>query len=223
MKNKNKFKIFMWMFFLPLGLFIFWLLIAFILDNVTPPEEKMMLFKLSILFGLILFIFWFIVCLITSIIINYLQTKFGKKILFIIISVMIPIFIIFYFWRTDCWNSMRINWEISMPYMSFYREIYHKDSGPSFLGDGTRYHVFSYKKEKYIEEAFDWEFKEKETKYNDSYSEFINEQLDDIGVLEKDRPEYSKCNYWYKNYSGNEIVICWNKDENKLYVIEYLM
>ena len=133
---------------------------------------------------------------------------------------MISIFIIFYFWLTDCWITMKINWKTSVPYMSFCREVYHKDSGPSFFGDGTRYHVFSYKNEKYIKKMFDWEIEEKTTEIRSSYSEFIKEELDRIEVPDKERPKYSKCKYWYKKDLDDEIVICWDEDDNKLYVVE---
>lgn len=42
-------------------------------------------------------------------------------------------------------------------------------------------------------------------------------------MLDKERPEYSKCKYWYKKDLDDEIVICWNEDNNKLYVIELLI
>ena len=143
-----------------------------------------------------------------------------NKKLFIIIGIALPIFIILYFWYADCWTAMRINWKISMPYMSLYREIYHKDSGPSFFGDGTRYHVYSYKNEKHIENMFDWQTEEKETEIRSTYSEFIREELDRIEVPDKERPEYLKCKYWYKKDLDDEMVICWNEDNKKLYVIE---
>lgn len=106
-----------------------------------------------------------------------------KKKLFIIIGIALPIFIMLYFWYADCWTTMRINWKISMPYMSLYREIYHKDSEPSFFGDGTRYHVYSYKNEKHIEKMVEWQTEEKETEIRSSYSEFIREELDRIDVV----------------------------------------
>lgn len=226
MKKRKLSKIFIWMFFLPVVLWSLFVLISFLLDNTILPEEKLVLGKLTMLFSILWIIPWFIICLIISALINYLKEKhikINKNKLFIAIGIILSVFLIFYFWYIDYWRIIKINWEISIPYMSFYNETYHKDSGPSFLGDGTRYHVFSYKNEKYIEKAFAWQTEEKKTKYNDSYSEFIKEQLSSIGVLEKDRPDYSKCSYWYNNYAGNEIVICWNKDENKLYVIENLM
>ena len=103
-----------------------------------------------------------------------------KKKIFVIIGITLPIFLILYFWYNDCWTAMKINWKISMPYMSLYREIYHKDSGPSFFGDGTRYHVYSYKNEKHIEKMVEWQTEEKETEIRSSYSEFIREELQEI-------------------------------------------
>lgn len=144
----------------------------------------------------------------------------NRKKLIIILGILLTIFIIFYFLYTDCWTAMKINWKISMPYMSLYREIYHKDSGPSFFGDGTRYHVYSYKNEKHIEKMVEWQTEEKETEIRSSYSEFIREELDRVEVPENERPEYSKCKYWYKKDLDDEMVICWNEDNNKLYVIE---
>ena len=143
-----------------------------------------------------------------------------KKKIFVIIGITLPIFLILYFWYNDCWTAMKINWKISMPYMSLYREIYHKDSGPSFFGDGTRYHVYSYKNKKYIEKMFVWQTEENETEIGNTYSEFIKTELDRIEVPKKESPNYSKCKYWYIKDLDDEIVICWNEDENKLYVIE---
>ena len=143
-----------------------------------------------------------------------------NKKLFIIIGIMLLIFMIFYFWYIDCWVAMKLNWKISIPYMSFYKETYHKDSGPSFFGYGTRYHVFSYKNEKYIKKMFEWQNEEKPTEIRSSYSEFIKTELDRIEVPKKESPNYSKCKYWYIKDLDDEIVICWNEDENKLYVIE---
>ena len=39
---------------------------------------------------------------------------------------------------------LRLNWGISIPFLARPAPCYEKDSGPSFLGDGIRYHVFSY-------------------------------------------------------------------------------
>lgn len=83
--------------------------------------------------------------------------------------------------------------------------------------------TYLYQNEKYIEKMFEWQTEEKTTEIRSSYSEFIREELDRIEVLDKERPEYSKCKYWYKKDLDDEIVICWNEDNNKLYVIELLI
>ena len=143
----------------------------------------------------------------------------NKKAL-IIIGIMITVIILIYFLYADYWTTIKINWKISMPYMSVYRETYHKTSEPSFFGDGIRYHVFSYENEKYIEKMLNWEVTEKTTEIYSSYSEFIKTELDRIEVPEKERPKYSKCKYWYNKDLDDEIVICWDDDIKKLYVIE---
>ena len=78
MKKRKVSKIFMWMFFLPVGLWTFYGLITFILDNTVTFEEKMLFAQLGIIFGAMWIIPWFIVCLITSIIIEYLKRKLKK-------------------------------------------------------------------------------------------------------------------------------------------------
>lgn len=149
-----------------------------------------------------------------------------KKLLVIIMGCLL-IFIILYFIISDYAFTIKINWGISIPYMSFYREVYQKDSGPSFNGDGTRYHVFSYRNEKYIEKMLEWDDIEQDSGFN--YLELMERELDRIMVLEKERPDYSKCDCWY-NFEKNTsdwildwMIICNNKKENKLYVVEYFL
>lgn len=150
-----------------------------------------------------------------------------KRKLLVIIGFCLLVLIIFYFIFFDYGFVIKINWGISIPYRSFYKEIYQKDSGPSFNGDGTRYHVFSYKNEKYIDEMFEWNKIDEDSNFN--HIELMERELDRIMVLEKDRPDYSKCRYWY-NFEKNTsdwildwIIICNNTKENKFYVVEYFL
>lgn len=150
-----------------------------------------------------------------------------KKKILVIFGFCLSILIIFYFIVYDYAFAIKVNWGISIPYMSFYKEIYQKDSGPSFNGDGTRYHVFSYKNEKYIEKMLEWNDIEQDTNFN--YLELMERELDKIMVLDKNRPVYSECDYWYNFEKNNSdlildwIIICNNKKENKLYVVEYFL
>lgn len=78
MKKRKVSKIFMWMFFLPVGLYTFYGLLIFILDNTVTLDEKIVFGQLGLLFSAMWIIPWFIVCLITSIIIEYLKRKLKK-------------------------------------------------------------------------------------------------------------------------------------------------
>lgn len=49
---------------------------------------------------------------------------------------------------------INMNWSIKLP--KDYKEIYSTDSGPSFHGDGTRYHIFQYSSSNDIDRALDW-------------------------------------------------------------------
>ena len=85
-------------------------------------------------------------------------------------------------WRyfTNYNTLLEANWKISIPSKSHYSEIYSKDSGSSFHGDGIRYHVFSCKDHSYVAEMLDWESDEKETIYYGNYSDAVNVWLDKI-------------------------------------------
>lgn len=79
MKERKVSKFFMWTFFLPVGLWTFYGLITFILDNTVTLDEKIMFGQLGIIFSAMWIIPWFIICLIMSLLINYLKTIFYKK------------------------------------------------------------------------------------------------------------------------------------------------
>ena len=83
MKKKKVSKFFMWMFFLPVGLYTFYGLIIFILDKTVTLDEKIMFGQLGILFSIMWIVPWFIICLIMSKLINYLKIivdrEGGKK------------------------------------------------------------------------------------------------------------------------------------------------
>lgn len=113
------------------------------------------------------------------------------------------------------------NWGISLPWQARLREVYEADLGPSFHGDGVRYHVFSYKYEDYIDLIFAWTSNEHETKYFDTVSQAAEAWLDEINVPAKERPDYDRCFSWNKSKSDNsEIIFFWDTEQNLLYVIE---
>lgn len=132
---------------------------------------------------------------------------------------------------TVAWNIvfdyskiLKANWGFSIPSESRYSEIYSKDSGMSFHGDGIRYHIFSYKKEEAINEMVMWQSTEQSTVFCGSYSEAATERLDEIDVPLEKRPNYTECCYWYQTQNDHsEIIIFLDKGQKKLYFVELFL
>lgn len=148
----------------------------------------------------------------------------NKKILSIVLVCIIVLSVgMLLMWKhhTNYNTTLEANWEISIPSKARYSEIYSKDSGPSFHGDGIRYHIFSYKDHSYVGEMLDWESDEKETLYYGNYSNTVNVWLDTIDVPSEYRPDCSECLFWYNSQDDNsEIIILWDKGNNALYLME---
>jgi len=151
-----------------------------------------------------------------------------KKILVVIIGIVILLVIAL----IPVWNMMfsysnvlEKNWGISIPFKSKYKEIYKKDSGASFHGDGIRYHIFSYEYEDYIDLMFAWDGTDNDnTIFHSSYSEAVSEWLKEIDVPEKYYPNYENCSFKYKSQDDNsELIILWDSEQNKLYIVESFM
>lgn len=68
-----------------------------------------------------------------------------KTIISIIFACMIIVSGVMYWnYSKDYNHVIKENWNISIPSDSNYSEVYSKDAGSSFNGDGVRYHVFTY-------------------------------------------------------------------------------
>ena len=117
--------------------------------------------------------------------------------------------------------AIKSNWNISLPVKAVLTEIYKKDSGTSFHGDGIRYHVFSYKYEDYIDLMFAWSPNEHKTNYYPTAREASEAWLDEINVPADKRPNYANCASWSRSINTNsEIIFFWDSDLNKLYIAE---
>lgn len=113
------------------------------------------------------------------------------------------------------------NWGFSLPVRALCLEVYEKDSGPSFHGDGVRYHVFSYQFEEAIGQMLAWSSAEGKTVFQETYRDAANGWLDDVEVPTENRPDFGQCLFWYDRQEDNsQILVCWNPQEKTVSVIE---
>lgn len=119
----------------------------------------------------------------------------------------------------DCMNR---NWHLNLPETDV--EIYVKDSGASFTGDGIRYHILQYDEESadIILKSFDWEAGELDSELADKMEEW----LDSIDVPLEDRPkqnEWKHTTLLRKEYNRDHLIMFFDEDTNQLYVVEYFL
>lgn len=144
-----------------------------------------------------------------------------KRIVAVLLCVVLIAGIVGWGVMTNYSRVLNANWGISLPFKALCTEIYEKDSGASFHGDGIRYHVFSYKYEDYIDLMFAWGSGQHGTNYYPSVSEAAEAWLDKINVPDEQRPSYSECLSWHRSRDDNsEIIFFWDNDENRLYIVE---
>lgn len=119
----------------------------------------------------------------------------------------------------DCMNR---NWHLNLPETDV--EIYVKNSGVSFTGDGIRYHILQYDEESadIILKSFDWEAGE----LNSELADKMEEWLDSIDVPLEDRPkqnEWKHTTLLRKEYNRDHLIMFFDEDTNQLYVVEYFL
>lgn len=119
----------------------------------------------------------------------------------------------------DCMNR---NWHLNLPETDV--EIYVKDSGASFTGDGIRYHILQYDEESadIILKSFDWEAGE----LNSELADKMEEWLDSIDVPLEDRPkqnEWKHTTLLRKECNSDHLIMFFDEDTNQLYVVEYFL
>ena len=142
-----------------------------------------------------------------------------KKRLILAIAACLLIGIVSVF--SDYSRVIELNWGITLPWKARLTEIYNKDSGASFHGDGVRYHVYSYKYEDYIDLMFAWPPTEYPTNFYKTTSKAAEVWLDEIDVPTEERPNYTDCCSWHKSQKDNsEIIFFWDSEQNLLYIVE---
>ena len=106
-----------------------------------------------------------------------------KKILLLIIVVLVSVWTIYRSIVPSYSSVLEANWGFELPVKALCKEVYSEDTGPSFHGDGIRYHVFSYRYEDYIDLMFAWSGNlENRTLFYQSYSDAADIWLGELGI-----------------------------------------
>ncbi|AIY84675.1 MAG: hypothetical protein KIB43_14045 [Clostridium baratii] len=145
----------------------------------------------------------------------------SNKLIIILIGLLIVVGLFIYNFIKEAntySNIIKSNWKIELS--SSYKEIYSSDSGPSFLGDGYRYHIFEYKTSSDIKDSLDWQ-----TYKNPSMELDINTILSELKVQNEYLPPFD---LEYKHFfkfkdDSSKLYIIFNEKENKVYVAEHFL
>ena len=148
-----------------------------------------------------------------------------KRILLVVLVTLISGWTIYKSIVPSYSSVLEANWGVELPIKALCKEVYKADTGPSFHGDGIRYHVFSYRYEDYIDLMFAWSGNlENKTLFYRSYSEASDIWLDELDIPEEQYPDYDACFCWYKSeHDNSEILIFWNPEINRLYIVENII
>ena len=111
------------------------------------------------------------------------------------------------------------NWNLELP--KDLHEIYHKDTGSSFHGDGTFYTIYQINDIDSIESLLDWTDVSSPSRLTDSYEDFATHCLDELDIASDERINFEQCQYYYQvKDDGSELLLVYNPETDYLYVIE---
>lgn len=117
----------------------------------------------------------------------------------------------------DYTGTVALNWGVSLPCSSGC--AYEADSGASFHGDGTRYHVLEYPENSPLETALSWQEAPAET----SRAAEMTQLLEDLSVPEAERPDMDLCR-WYTaadpDDTRNRLYLLLSPDGTRLFILE---
>ncbi|MCD7771601.1 MAG: hypothetical protein LUH23_05895 [Oscillospiraceae bacterium] len=122
-------------------------------------------------------------------------------------------FISYIFPQTYC-DVIEINWGIVIPTDGGYSLEVSADSGASFNGDGTRYHVMYFDDAERISYLLGWS-----KEIPESIIDYSEQLLDELDIYY--RPDYGSCVFYTQTKSdGSQILIFWDESRQEMYVLE---
>lgn len=177
---------------------------------------------LSVWISTILFTILITIVFIVFIIISFLRMLLKKKkcywrvigIIGIITVIMLISSVIITKEQNLYYHAINMNWNLNLP--RNYEEIYYKDSGPSFNGDGERYSIFKYENLEEVNYLIDWQDK------NNSIEINMISILRKLEVPEEYYPNYNSNfkYYYYMKEDNSTIYMILDINLNKIYIVE---
>lgn len=107
---------------------------------------------------------------------------------------------------------IRLNWDLRLPEQ--YTERYSADSGPSFHGDGTRYHVFLYDPPDLLTGLVPWR--------ECGETAPMAELMDSLDIPAQERPDFTlPCLTWEaEQRDGSKLYLVYVQGRGLLHVLE---
>ena len=177
---------------------------------------------LSVWISTILFTILITIVFIVFIIISFIRMLLKKKncywrvigIIGIITVIMLISSVIITKEQNLYYHAINMNWNLNLP--RNYEEIYYKDSGPSFNGDGERYSIFKYENLEEVNYLIDWQDKNNSIEIN---------MISILRKLEVPEEYYSNYNsnfkyYYYMKEDNSKIYMILDINLNKIYIVE---
>lgn len=118
----------------------------------------------------------------------------------------------------DYTSILALNWDLSLP--SGSQSVYETDSGASFHGDGTRYHVLDYPESSTLETVLSWQ----DAPPAENLEAEMTQLLDNLSVPQEERPDMTRCR-WYSatdpDDSRNCLYLLLSPSGTRLYIMEF--
>ena len=120
--------------------------------------------------------------------------------------------------RRDYTATVELNWDLSLPESS--EAVYETDSGPSFHGDGERYHVLQYTVGSGIESALAWQAPPVDA----DEAEAMVTLMDSLDIPDPLRPDLESCR-WHTaedpSDSRDHLYLLFDSSTLELYILEF--